>query len=324
MGKLAKKLKEKFDWDVDTLPAYVDQESDEILADLIHSSNLVSRIQVMEEVKGSEKIKLLSADLALQSADTCGWNADGTVEFKDKTITTERLKVQADFCNEDLNATWAQMLLAIGANRQDREMPLEAVITAYAIKQAQLKNQNLMFNGDTTSLNPDLAHYDGFIKLWDADANLNVANSTETSITATNAFDVAITLYNAIPSVLFDNGVNVEIICSRETARLIIAQVYNDKDYQALLNFTETNGELSFVLPTTGITVRSYPQIPNGKMYAVPYTYMFFGTDLTNDVDGFEAKYNDHDEKLRFGVKWRSGIQYVYSEYFTRLELANS
>ena len=36
--------------------------------------------------------------------------------------------------------------------------------------------------------------------------------------------------------------------------------------------------------------------------------------------NGFEAKYNETDEKLRFSVKWRSGVEYVLPQYFVRME----
>lgn len=321
---MRQRIVDKFDYDVTGLATYVDEQGEEILTDLIYSSNLISRVQVMENVKGSKEIKLMDSTFALQSAASCAWNADGSVTFTDKALVTSRVKVQHELCNEDLVDTWGQLLLAVGANRQDEEIPFEDVLTAYTIKKAKKLNQDLMFNGDTASGNPDLAHYDGFIKLWDADASLVEVTSLQTSITAANGYDVAKEVYDGIPAELFDNDVEVEIICSRNSARAVIDQIYNDKDFASTLEFTEENGELSFILPTTSVRVRSYPQIADGKMYAVPYQYMFFGTDLENDVDGFEAKYNENDEKIRFGAKWRTGINYVYSEYFVKLTLAAS
>jgi len=213
------------------------------------------------------------------------------------------------------------MLNVLGANRQDESLPLESVIQAYTVKTANKTNQDLMFNGDTDSINPDLVHYDGYSKLWDADGDLGVYYSTETAITSSNAMDIALGLYNEIDGVLFDNGEPVEIICGRETYRAIIENVYNDNNFHHTLE-EEQGTEPSFILPTTNIRVRSYPQF-NGtsKMYAVPYRFMFYGTDLTGDIDGFQVKFNDNDEKLRFGMKWRSGVAYVFPEYFVRLRL---
>jgi len=315
-------LHDNFAYDVSALPAYTDEQNEEILTDLVYTSGLTSRVTVQEGNKGTETMKLLNVTMALQSATSCAWNADGSVTFTGEDLVTKRVKNQMELCNEDLNGTWAQMLNVIGANRQDETLPLESVIEAYSVKTAMKTNQDLMIKGDTTSLNPDLVHYDGYQKLWDADADLGLYTSLETSITVANALSIALGLYNTIDSVLFDNGEPVEIICGRETYRKIIENVYNDNNFHHQLE-EEQGTEPSFILPTTNIRVRSYPQF-NGteKMYAVPYRFMFYGTDLTSDVDGFVVKYNDNDEKLRFGTKWRSGVSYVFPEYFVRLALS--
>jgi len=324
MKKLNAIVKERFDYDVEGLAPYTDAQSDQMLTDLVYASGLTSRISIMENVKGSEEIKVLTSDPALQAATSCGWTPSGGVILTNETLTTKRVKIQEDYCNEDLNATWAQLMNAAGANVQDTEAPFADIMAAYYIKKAAKKNQDLMFNGDTASLNPDLAHYNGFVKLWDNDGDLIDANTLQTSITSGNALDIALEVYEAIPSVLFDNDVTVEIICGRETFRKIIAQNFSDNKYHFPIS-EEAGTEPSFILPTTNTRVRAYSQL-NGteKMYAVPYNYMFFGTDLASDYEGFEFKYDDTDEKLRFGVKWRSGVSYVFPEYFVKLVLAEA
>jgi len=252
MKKLNQLVRERFDYDVEALAPYTDAQSTQMLTDLIYASGLTSRISIMENVKGSEDIKLLTSDPALQAATSCGWTPEGGVILTDETITTKRLKIQEDYCNEDLNGTWAQLMNAAGANVQDTEAPFADIMAAYYIKKAAKKNQDLMFNGDTLSLNPDLAHYDGFVKLWDNDVDLNVYNSVEVSITAANALTIALGLYDAIPAVLMDNDVNVEIICGRETFRKIITQNYNDNNYHFQIS-EEAGTEPSFILPTTNV-----------------------------------------------------------------------
>ena len=323
MKNIKERIKEKFDYDVTALPAYVDAQSADIYADLLYSSGFTAKINVLENVKGSQTIKLLNSDLALQSGDACSTTESGTIVFDGKDISTKRLMVNTSLCNDTLEDTWAQLLLSIGANRQDRDLPLEDVLTAYIVKQTKKKNQDLIFLGDTASANADLAHYDGLVKLWDADANVVNVTTLETAITSANGFDLAKKVYDAIPSVLFDNGASVEIITGRAEANAILSQIYNDKDYASTIAVTEEGSEMSFVLPTTNIVVRTYPQLNGlGKMYAVPYSYVFFGTDLESDLDGLTVKYLEESEKIRVRNLFRSGVQYVYSEYFVKLTLA--
>lgn len=319
--------KQTFDYDVSGLGAYVDEQSMDVMENLVNEGNLKSRINVMTEVKGKEEIKLISSTPSLQAAANCGWTATGGMILTDETITTVRVKIQEEYCNEDLNETWAQMMNASGANAQDETPPSFAdAMLVYYQKRAQELDENLMVNGDTTSLDSNLSHYDGFAKLWDNDADLNIAyvSTAATTITSANGYNVLMDVFNQTPTTVkrHKNAVGGEIICGYETARACIDQVWNDKDYSATFEVTEENGEISFVLPTTNYTVRSIPQLDGtDKVYSVCYNYMFYGTDLENDRDGFTWKYSDYDEKLRFGVKWRSGVQYVFPEYFTRLRL---
>ena len=323
MKNIKDRIKEKFAYDISDLPNFVDAQSADVYADLLYGAGLTSRINVLESVKGSQTIKLLNSNMALQSGDSCSTTDSGTIVFDGKDISTKRLMVNTSLCNDSLEDTWAQLLLSIGANRQDRDLPLQDVLTAYIVKQTKAKNQDLMFKGDTTSATPDLAHYDGFIKAWGADANLVEVTTTETAIDATNGYDLAKKVYDAIPSVLFDNGSRVEIITGRAEANAILSQIYNDKDYASTIAVTEEGSEMSFVLPTTNIVVRTYPQLNGlGKMFAVPYDYMFFGTDLESDLDGLTVKYLEESEKIRVRNLFRSGVQYVYSEYFVKLTLA--
>lgn len=319
--------KQTFDWDVSDLGVYVNEQSPDVMQDLINSGNLKSRINVMTNVKGSELIKLINSTPTLQAATACGWTPEGGMILTDETISTKRVKIQEEYCNEDLNDVWAQLMNVAGANAQDETPPNFAdAMLVYYQQRAQELDENLMMNGDTTSMIASLAHYNGFAKRWDNDANLNVAYVTTaaTTISASNGFKVLMDVYNQTPTIVkrHKDAVGYEIICGYETARAAIDEVWNTKDYSAQFAVTEKDGELSFTLPTTNITVRSIPTLDGtNKVYGVCYKYMFYGTDLENDRDGFTWKYSDYDETLRFGVKWRSGIAYVFPQYFTRLRL---
>lgn len=319
--------KQTFDWDVSDLGVYVDEQSPDVMQDLINSGNLKSRINVMTNVKGSERIKLINSQPTLQAASACGWTAEGGMILTNETISTVRVKIQEEYCNEDLNDVWAQLMNVAGANAQDETPPNFAdAMLVYYQQRAQELDENLMMNGDTTSLIASLAHYDGFAKRWDNDADLNIAYVTTaaTTIDETNGFDVLMDVFNQTPTIVkrHKDTVGYEIICGYETARACIDQVWADKDYSATFKVDEKDGEVSFVLPTTNVTVRSYPTLDGtNKVYGVCYKYMFYGTDLENDRDGFKWKYSDFDEQLRFSVKWRTGIAYVFPQYFTRLRL---
>tara|TARA_R110000803_G_scaffold83031_2_gene149207 strand:+ start:427 stop:1440 length:1014 start_codon:yes stop_codon:yes gene_type:complete len=321
---LSSYVKDTFDYDVSGLEDYVDEQSPDVMEDLIETSMLASRVMLMDNVKGSKLIKLITSTPTLQAASACGWTPVGGIVLTDKTISTVRVKIQEEYCNEDLNDTWAQIENSAGANGQDKDAPFSDIMMSYYQAKAKVLNEELMWNGDTTSGNPNLVFYDGYLKQWFEDGTVIVDYSLETAIDATNGYDIVKALYNKIPTIVKANlaGVQGEIACGFETARAVIDQVYNDKDFSANIEFTEEAGSISFTLPTTNMTVRSYPALDGtSEVIGLCYAYMFFGTDLDSDIDGFEFKYDETEELLRFGVKWRSGVTHVFGQYFTRLRL---
>lgn len=315
----------EMDWDVDEIGDYVDEQSEELIADLINEGNTKALVNVMTNVKGKELIKLITSSPTLQAASTCGWTASGGMVLTDKTISTVRVKIQEEYCNEDLNETWAQMMNAIGANAQDETPPTfaDAMLLYYQMR-AQELDEDLMWNGDTDSLDTNLDHYDGYVKNFDADTDFNIANFGVTEVDDTNGFDALKAVFNAMPTVVkrHKDKIKAEIVCGYEMARHAIEQRDNDKDYGGTVEYTEADGVITFTLPTTNVTVRSIQQLDGTqKVYGLCWGYMFYATDLEDDKSGFTWKYSDYDEQLRFGVKWRTGVAHVLGQYFTRLRL---
>jgi hypothetical protein len=319
MKSLATKIKEKFDWDVDNLQPYTNEQSTEFIQDLIGSSVFLSKVRSLEGVKRRQAIKLLSGDVKLQAMEGCTTNPDGSITFDDRIIETVRLYFGVELCNEDLNGHYTEMLNAVGSNNQDGVMPLEAVLLAYLNKQLAKKAQRVGLIGDETSLDTELALFDGFITLLEADPAVVTANI------GANAFDTAMNVVNAIDEDVLDNEVEHEIICSRATAQAILTHIYNDKDYNALtVDVERANGQLSFVLPTTATRVTSVNTLQgNPNMYLVCYPYMFLGSDVESDMDGIEVKYDDYNNKLKAEVSFRMGVQFVYPQYFVRTVVAS-
>lgn len=323
----AQEVKEYFDYDIDALEDYIDEESPEIIEDLVTYGALKSRVMVMDNVKGSKAIKLKTSAPTLQGAEACEWTPEGGIVLTDVELQTVRVKIQEQYCNEDLNETWAQIENVAGANEQDKSVPNFAdTMIMYYQQRAMELDEDLMMNGDTASTNPNLDHYDGFKKRWDNDAELNVLGVTDTEFTIDNAFTIAQKFVARIPTIVkrHKDRIGLEVLVGYETAQFIIDSIYDSKDYNAFIENVEEDGTISFTLPTTNVKFRSLVTLDGtSDMYGVCYSYMFYGTDMSSDSSNFRFVYNEHDEQLRFSVKWRSGVQYVFPQYFTRLLLGD-
>ena len=320
----AEDLKYRFDWDVTALPEYVDDTAPNIMEDIVNGGTIKSLMSVMDNVKGKKTIKLASSNPALQAATACGWTPQNGIILTDEVIDTTRVKIQETYCNEELNDTWAQIENAAGANRQDEDPSFINTFANYYRMRAIELDENLIVNGDTASIDPSLTHYDGFVKLFANDGDV-VSVPFAGALDNTNAFTALLDLYNGANVKVKSNlaSTNARIICGWETARSCIEQIYNEKDYASVLEWSEENGSISFTLPTTNMTVTSIRELDGtDRAYLIPFTYLFYGTDLEGDINEFNIKWLEYDiQQLGIDMKWRSGIQYVFPEYFTKLDV---
>jgi hypothetical protein len=230
-----------------------------------------------------------------------------------------------EFCNEDLNKKMTQVLNTIGVKMQNGQLPadLDAILQAYLAKHLARKAQRVVVLGDTTSLDAELALFDGLLKRIKNDTDVAEVTTTETTIDSTNAYDLAVSVYKGIDSELLDNGLAVNIYTGRVEALAILEQWNNDNPYSQVPVPTAT-GSFTFQLPLIGITVKSVPELSGqNEMIAIPTSLAFLGTDLESDM-AFDIKYDDYNDKLKAEASFRLGTQIVWGKYFTRLVLANS
>jgi hypothetical protein len=325
MGKLKETLKEKFDYDVAGLANWKDNTMPQVITDLIANSEFLGDLTLEEGVKGTTEIALLNADVTLQAKVGCTPSPDGSVIFTAKDLTTKLLYMGIEFCNEDLNKKMTQVLNTIGVKMQNGQLPadLDAILQAYLAKHLARKAQRVVVLGDTTSLDAELALFDGLLKRIKNDTDVAEVTTTETTIDSTNAYDLAVSVYKGIDSELLDNGLAVNIYTGRVEALAILEQWNNDNPYSQVPVPTAT-GSFTFQLPLIGITVKSVPELSGqNEMIAIPTSLAFLGTDLESDM-AFDIKYDDYNDKLKAEASFRLGTQIVWGKYFTRLVLANS
>ncbi len=321
--KLEKQLMQ-FGFDVSALPNYTDEQSTDFFLTLLENSTFLSKLPIREGVKGDTAMQILDMDVTLQEVSGCTLTPDGAVIFSQSIHNPKRLGMAIEFCNETLNTKYTRILNSLGVSRQDETVVLEDVLLAYMGNLLKRKAQRLIILGDTASVDPELAIMDGIVKRFDADAAMTEVTTTATTIDETNAYDIAIELYEGILPKVLDAGTPIEILTGRAEARAILNQIYNDKDFNALtVDKTEEGGTLSFILPTTDIRVTTLPEL-NGleKMYAFAYDFTELGVDLESDMDNLEIKYDDYNNKLKIEANFRLSFQYAISENFTKLTLS--
>lgn len=315
--KLKRIISQKFGWDVDGLGTYVDEQSDEIIPALVYEAKTASLVPVMEGIKGSQEIKLLDSSITLQAAAGCGRNATGGSILTDKALTVKPIKVNMNYCAEDLIDTWGQLGLPNGVRNQREALAYEDLIVGHHVAKLAQINEVLMWQGDTDSATANLNKIDGFIKKFDAEVtNINTA---ETSYTASNIIGILQDVRDALPTPVISG--NHKIFVGKEIFDLYLRAVTNAN----LFHYNPTNDDNSVTLHgTTTVIERVYGLDGTNKIYAGNTDLMRIGTDLQSDWDDFSIYYSNETDQIYVDVKYRLGVEFVYAEQFTRFELIAS
>lgn len=317
---------EKFGYDVTAIPDFTDDNMPNVITDLIENSKFLSQLSMIENIKGTKQILLANGDITLQAIEGCTLTPDGAFVFTDEDITVYPLGAAIEFCNEDLNGKITQLFNSPGMRGQNDHLPteLDGLIMTYLMRVLQKKAQRLLILGDEGSVNPELALLNGIRYRINNDVTVIDYMSAETSITASNAYTIAVGLYESIPVELFDNGMDVVIYTGRTEAMAILKQWNNANPYDRVAMPTDNTTSLEFNLPMYPIRVISLPELNGlGEMYAWANDLVFVGTDQKSDWV-FDMKYDDYNDKLKAEAKFRLGTQIVWGKYFTRLQLAAS
>ena len=320
MASAAKKM--NFDWDTDALDPWKSNDMPNVLTDLVATSTFLEEVNILEGVKGTAEVTFMETDFALQKVTGCSLSPDGSVVFTGQDISTVLLGSAIEFCNENLNGTITQILNSLGVKGQDDHIPydIEDILMMYVLKVAQKKLQDLIFLGDTDSLNSDLTHFDGFLKLWTADTNI-----PETEITGTwadNAYQIALDMAYDAEGELIDNDVPVAILMSPNNAIKVLRN-YNALNPYNQVELPAKGTGINLPIPNTQFTIMGISQFTGDyadSAFLVPLGYVSFATDEMDDMT-WDVKYDDYNNKLKIEMKYRAGIKYSFPQYFRKLDL---
>jgi len=313
------KIGQKFDWDTDALPAYIDENSDVLYTRLVNQSKSVRLMQTVEGIKGTQALQLLDSTIVWQNGASCGFNPGGTDALSQKTITVADIKVEKEFCNKDLVGFWAQRKLKPGAGAELAELPFEETIMNELLLQNQKKIEYAIWQGDTNSMNPDLNRFDGFEKqLSNLAGVINLNTGNVAAITDNNALAVFRAAFEAMGSTLtqderfamYTSWANVQHLISN----LITLNLYNYNPgaLQGGVMMDEyviipgTRCKVWYVEGLTG-SDNIYAGLAGGMGEFI------VGTDTEGDFTKIESGYDARLQSLWFRLQFRLGVTFPFA-----------
>lgn len=291
---------------VSSLPNYVKENTDLLIKNfaLVGTETRRRNITIQTGVKLDEYINYLEVDPTLQDGTGCGFDPDGSTTLTQRKIHTARIKVNMEFCPDDLIGKWTEYLVKIEANEDS--MPFEQYIMEGIILEINKKIEKLIWQGDTSqSSDADLKWIDGWLEIAKDETDV----IDESIASGASAYQGLLQVYNALPDEVLERG--AEIYVSPSIYRTFMQEMVAQNFYHYAGPDTSAPGE--FYLPGTDTKVVKTPGLKGTlKVLGTFSRNLVYGCDIQGASEEIKLWFSDDDDVYRLKVKWNSGVQFAY------------
>ena len=239
----------------------------------------------------------------------CGFTPTGAVTLSEKLLTPKKIKNEQEICKEDLRQIWSSASMGFSAWNDRMPADVDEALMAEILGDTAEATDADIWQGDATNT----GSFDGFIKLFDADANVIKAGSGITSLTAAiskaNVISEIEKVLDAIPIALRKKP-DLNFMVSPD-----VANFYN----QALVGagISNGNGGDPFQLRYGQYEIVTVNGLPANTFVVAESKNLCFGTGLLSDHN--MVRFQDMDDHLmdgnvRYKMVYTAGVQYYNSE----------
>ena len=299
-------------FNVTALSAYTKTNENLLVTRSFFEPKTASRMQILTGVKSTIQVPALSDALIWQNGDNCGFTASGDTTISARVLTVGRIKVNKEWCINDLETKYTQLLLSPGSNYDALPGGIDAAFVETILGVTKEDVEKAIWKGDTASASSQLKQFDGLVKIINAASGTVQANATSyiatvvTAITAANIISVVQAVYSAIPVEVLD-----------KTDLTVYMGVDHFRTYQLaltnanLFNFIATDNALGQMkIHGTNVNIVSTPGLTStNAIYALRDSNMFLGVDLENEQEDFKFWYSEDFDLVRFKYRTKLGVQ---------------
>lgn len=300
---------------VSSLPDYVKENRDVLIDQVVLRGPTIRRMAKQTGIKKSAYLNYLDVRPVLQPGAGCGFTPQGEIELTDRELNVAVIKINMDVCPDKLRGTFAEYLIRTRAGEQP--LPYEQEITDAITAFIAETLEKAIWQGDTTSQDANLSNFDGILKIAAGEAAVVTVNVAAGS---TMRAAIAATLA-AIPAAARKRGAKINVapeLFEAYLQELVNANLYHysgpqDEDPEEWV----IHGSNVRVVRTEGLEGTL-------KLVATYDRNLYYGTDLENDLEVFDIKYDDTDEVFHIKVRWTSGVQIAFPDRVVVATLAES
>ena len=277
-------------YNVEALGAYVQENKDIILKDIVFGGEYGNTIPLMTKqlgIKTTEKIHPSTLEAVLQDVSgECGFNPQGDLNISERSITTKQKKVNMEFCLEKLLGKFAEYTVRVGANQD--ALPFEAEI----------------IDGLVKSINKQVEKDVWTDLITNTDAQLTVA-STGT------AYERVMAVYMALPEAVLEDAV---IFVSPATFREYVNDLVNKNFY----HYNPADGDLEEIfIPGSGVKVKKangLAEQTEDVIFGTSPKNMIYGTDFMDNKEEVKAWFSDDNDVYRIKVRFNYGANVAFPD----------
>ena len=276
-------------YNVEALGAYVAENKDIILKDIVFGGTYGNTVPLMQKelgVKGTAKIHPATISAALQEVNgECGFTPQGDLEIKEVTIATKQYKVNTEFCVEKLIGKFAEYEVRVGANPD--ALPFEAEIVEGLVKDINRQIE---------------------VGVWQQLGSASTSNFTYTEVGATTAYDKIMATYMKMDEKVLDDGI---IFVSPSMFREYVKDLV-DKN---LYHYNPADGDLEEIfIPGASVKVRKAKGLSGNTTYGTSPKNMIYATDFLSNAEEVKVWFSDDNDTYRVKVRFNYGAAFIFPE----------
>lgn len=292
-------------YNLSELTAYVQENRDVIIRNaVLGNGGIRNRMSIQTGIKTKEKLHPFEVSPIFQDGRGCGFTAQGEAKISERELETGIIKVNMEFCPDDLLGKCAEYLVKIPATAD--ELPFEQYVLDGVINAINEGVEKMIFLGDKDSEDHVLKHIDGLAKILKAEEDvIDVA-----IVAGQTAYQGILSVCMAMPEEVINKG--AEILVSPAIFRAFMQDMVKAN----LFHYNPNEGTVdSFILPGTDVVVRKEVGLTGSLNVIGTYPRnLYYGTDLENATEDVKLWFSDDDDTYKLKVKWNSGVQVAFPQ----------
>jgi hypothetical protein len=293
-----------------------------LFAKAVLGSRTAKIITPIPGVKDTQPIQRLVSDVVLQSRATCGFSASGGTNISNRILQVGKIKVNKEYCQEVIaekalvNDAQNQMRVAAG----EEALAFEKDFIDSDLNQIAASIETAIWQGDTDSMTANLSHFNGLLKLIDAEGTVINGNPLSyVSITSANVLSILDEIAKVLPKPLLEEGRTPTVFMGMDTYMLAVLALKNANLY----HFNEVADKaMEFMLPGTMVKCVAVGGLTGtNRIIASSTDNLFYGFFAENDTSNFKFWFSDDDDVFREKVKFNAGVQFAFPDEIVSFKL---